>query len=576
LIAKHIPMHAVKKSGFASLVRYLTDTQNKQERTGEIRLTNCISEDVELATLEVLNTQAMNTRSLADKTYHLIVSFRHGEDPDTSSLASIEGRICDALGFCDHQRVSVVHHDTDNLHLHIAINKIHPTRYTIHEPFRAYQKLARLCDTIEDDYRLQKDNHMPLKVGAENHATDMEHQAGIESLLGWIQRGCKAQMQQAQSWEQLHAVLAKHGLHLHPRANGLVITAQDGTTVKASSVGRDFSKPKLEQRFGPFQPAPAQAAQKPHRRYEKKPLGLGANTAGLYASYQAAQAQASAIRAREWERTRAHKERRIEAAMRSVRLKRAALKLAKMPRDAKKLMYRTLAGALRDEIAEIKRECRQERERISKIICRRQWPDWLRQKAGAGNLDALAALRKRKPARDLAANSLSGNGFQQDPAPTRAHDSVTKQGTIIYRVGASAVRDEGAMLRISRGGDQIAMQSALRMAIERFGSRITVNGSDAFKEQIIVAAAAANLSMTFDDAVLERRRLQLAGIAATTENSTRGDTELRLGAGDSALFGSETTVGTRTASSDRPRKNNAVRRGDPDELGRRRRHSPYF
>jgi hypothetical protein len=48
--------------------------------------------------------------------------------------------------------------------------------------------------------------------------------------------------------------MTRNGLHLHPRANGLVITADDGTTIKASSVSRDFSKPKLEQRFGPFQP----------------------------------------------------------------------------------------------------------------------------------------------------------------------------------------------------------------------------------------------------------------------------------------------------------------------------------
>jgi hypothetical protein len=556
MIAKHIPMQAVKKSGFPSLIRYLTDTQDKQGRTGEIRLTNCVSNDVESVTLEVLNTQTMNTRSLADKTYHLIISFRDGEEPDTSSLASIEERICDALGFSDHQRVSVVHHDTDNLHLHIAINKIHPTRYTIHEPFRAYQTLARLCDTIEDDHSLQKDNHMPRKVGAENRATDMEHHAGIESLLGWIQRGCKAQLQQAHSWEQMHAILAKNGLHLHPRGNGLVITAGDGTSIKASSAGRDFSKPKLEQRFGPFQPAPEQeAALKPHRRYEKKPLGLGANTADLYASYQAAQAQASAIRAREWERTRAHKERRIEAAMRSVRLKRAALKLANMPRDAKKLMYRALASALRDEIAEIRRECRQERQRISKIICRRQWPDWLRQKAGAGNLDALAALRKRKPARDLAANSLNGNAFLQRPAPISGHDSVTKQGTIIYRVGASAVRDEGDMLRVSRGADQIAIQGALRIAIERFGRTITVNGSEAFKEQIVVAAATCNLSLTFDDAALEHRRLQLVRRAAAAENTENSD----IARHDTSGFNAVAPASTRDLSLDVTRKKNAAR-----------------
>lgn len=521
MIAKHIPMHEVKKSGFARLVRYLTDNQGKQERTGDIRVTNCMTDDdVELAALEVLNTQATNTRSQANKTYHLIVSFRDGEEPDTSSLASIEERICDALGFNGHQRVSVVHRDTDNRHLHIAINKIHPTRFTIHEPFHAYRTLARVCDTIENEFGLQKDNHVPRKVGAANRATDMEHHAGIESLLGWIQRGCKEKMQQAQSWEQLHAVLSTNGLRLHPRANGLVITAQDGTTVKASSVGREFSKPKLEQRFGPFEPAPGEeAALKPLRRYEKKPLGLRPDTAKLYGQYQAAQAQVATIRARERERIRARKERQIEAAMRSVRLKRAALKLAKMPRAAKKVMYSALANALRDEISQIKRESKQEYLSISQKCCRRQWVDWLRHQAGKGNVDALAALRRRKPTRDVTVDCIKGNVSRQRSASGPRHDSVTKQGTIIYRVGASAVRDEGDVLRVSRGAELDAMQAALQVALERFGKRITVNGSETFKEQVIIAATTGNLPIVFDDPELERRRLRLADPTVKRANS---------------------------------------------------------
>jgi hypothetical protein len=520
MIAKHIPMHEVKKSGFAGLVRYLTDTQGKQERTGDIRLSNCITDDdVELATLEVLNTQAMNTRSLADKTYHLIVSFRDGEEPDTSSLASIEERICDALGFSGHQRVSVAHHDTDNRHLHIAINKIHPTRYTIHEPFHAYRTLARVCDTIEDEFGLRKDNHMPRKVGAENRAADMEHHAGIESLLGWIQRGCKTQMQQAQSWEEMHAVLATNGLRLHPRANGLVITAHDGTTIKASSVGREFSKPKLEQRFGPFLPSLEQeVVLKPQRRYEKKPLALRPDMVKLYAKYRAAQAQITAIRAHERERVRARKERRIEAAMGTVRLKRAAVKLANMPRDAKKMMYRALANALRDEISEIKRASKNELLSISQKCRRRQWVDWLRHQAETGNADALASLRRRKPTRDVGRDGISGSAHCHPPVSGHRCDSVTKQGTIIYRVGAGAVRDEGKLLRVSRGADQDVIQAALRMALEQFGKRITVNGSDAFKEQIIIAATAANLPIVFDDIELERRRLRLTEPTMTRAN----------------------------------------------------------
>ncbi|MBN8510529.1 MAG: relaxase/mobilization nuclease domain-containing protein, partial [Burkholderiales bacterium] len=40
----------------------------------------------------------------------------NGETP----LQAIERRICDGLGYGEHQRVSTGHHDTDNLHLHIA------------------------------------------------------------------------------------------------------------------------------------------------------------------------------------------------------------------------------------------------------------------------------------------------------------------------------------------------------------------------------------------------------------------------------------------------------------------------
>src|SRR5471032_1273855 len=149
MIAKHVPMNSAKKSDFAGLVTYLAGPQGKDERVGLVRVTNCHTEQAEIAMLEVLNTQAQNTRSNADKTYHLIVSFRAGETPDEDTLKAIEERLCAGLGFGGHQRVSVVHHDTDNLHLHIAVNKIHPTRYTIHEPFNAYHTLGQLCDKLE-------------------------------------------------------------------------------------------------------------------------------------------------------------------------------------------------------------------------------------------------------------------------------------------------------------------------------------------------------------------------------------------------------------------------------------------
>jgi hypothetical protein len=511
MIAKHVPMNAAKKSDFSELVMYLTGPQGKHERVGLVRVTNCHSEQAEIAMLEVLNTQAQNTRATADKTYHLIVSFRAGEAPDEATLKAIEERLCGGLGFADHQRVSVVHHDTDNLHVHVAINKIHPTRYTIHEPFNAYHTLGQLCDKLENDYRLEKDNHKANKVGSENRAADMECHAAVESLLGWIKRECKDQIQGARSWAEMHQVMHEHGLRIHERGNGLVITSENGVSVKASSVGRELSKAKLEERLGGFKPSlePVQG-KKPDKRYDKQPVRSRISTVELYARYKAAQQLATTTRTAEWSMAIARKKRLIEDAKRDARLKRATIKLIRAPGLGKKLMYAAISKKLRAEIGAVNQQYIKERQEIYEKHKRRTWADWLCSEAMAGDQEALAALRARDVATGLKGNTVGGQGSPKGRAVGAKHDSITKKGTVIYRVGASVVRDDGDKLKVSRGADQAGLEAALRMAMERYGSCIAVNGSAAFKEKVAQAAAAAKLSVSFDDDALERRRQQLA------------------------------------------------------------------
>ena len=128
MIAKHVPINSLKKSDFANLVNYITDSQDKIDRVGQISFSNCHSSKLDMAINEILATQQMNTRTTKDKTYHLIVSFSAGENPSKEILDDVEKTICKDLGFAEHQRVSVVHYDTDNVHMHIAINKIHPEK----------------------------------------------------------------------------------------------------------------------------------------------------------------------------------------------------------------------------------------------------------------------------------------------------------------------------------------------------------------------------------------------------------------------------------------------------------------
>jgi Relaxase/Mobilisation nuclease domain len=93
-----------------------------------------VHDDSPAPSREISATQQLNTRAISDRTYHLLVSLRAGENPDAQTLRVIEERFCKELGYAEHQRVSVVHHDTDNVHIHVAINKIHPRTLTLHNP----------------------------------------------------------------------------------------------------------------------------------------------------------------------------------------------------------------------------------------------------------------------------------------------------------------------------------------------------------------------------------------------------------------------------------------------------------
>ena len=195
MIAKHVPMQRLRRSSMADLVGYLENDQGTLERVGEVRITNCAAQTLGAAVAEMLATQHLNTRARGDRTFHLIVSFQAGEQPTPEQLRTIEERICQSLGFAEQQRVSVVHHDTDNLHMHVAINKIHPTRHTMHEPYLAYRTLAQACARLERELGLRVDNHTPRRTVSEGRAGDMEQHTGVESLMTWVRRECLGALQ---------------------------------------------------------------------------------------------------------------------------------------------------------------------------------------------------------------------------------------------------------------------------------------------------------------------------------------------------------------------------------------------
>ena len=545
MIAKHVPMHSLGKSDFARLVNYVTDVQGKNHRVGEVRVTNCDAGSLRDAITEVLATQWQNTRACGDKTYHLIVSFRPGEQISADTLKIIEDRICAGLGYGEHQRISAVHSDTDNLHFHIAINKIHPTRLTMREPYYPHRTLAKICKTLERDYGLECDNHEPRRRGAENRAVDMEKHSGVQSLLGWIRNECLDEIRGAQSWQALHQIMRTNGLELRVRANGIVFEANDGTMVKASTVARELSKPSLEARIGPFEASSKKRPTQKTRQYLKAPIRLRVDTTNLYARYKAEQQTMTGTRGQALVLARWRKDQAVEAAKRSSCLRRSMIKLVAEGSIVKKILYAQASKALRDELQAISAQYKKERQALYEANRHRTWADWLKSEAIHGNAEALTALRARDAAQGLMGNTIRGEG-QAKPGYIPAIDNITKKGTIIYRAGASAIRDDGDKLQVSRETSSEDLQEALRLAMQRYGDRITVTGTVEFRARMIRAAVDARLPITFVDPVLEIRRQALSN---KETNHERHELEHRGRAGRGV---SETGQLTATHGNTRP------------------------
>ena len=184
MIAKHIPMKVPRRSSFRDMVAYITNAKDRQERIGHVQVTNCHQSEAQDAVHEVLATQLRNRRACSDKTYHLLVSFDAGDSPSSEALQRIEAALCEALGFGGHQRISAVHTDTDNLHVHVAINKIHPQKLTIHNPYCDYKALGTICQKLELAHGLAQTNHETHTRGASSQAPAMEPAAGRGRVRG--------------------------------------------------------------------------------------------------------------------------------------------------------------------------------------------------------------------------------------------------------------------------------------------------------------------------------------------------------------------------------------------------------
>ncbi len=279
----------VDPASWTRLNAYILDSDHAGEKVAWARVMNCQADDPGWAVKEILATQAHNRRSRSDKSYHLVVSFPEGEKPSREQMEDIEDQLCAAIGFEAHQRVSAVHQNTGNWHLHVAINKVHPTTFRNLTPVRDHYRLQEACAELEIRHGLIREPHTVdprqsvdrRQRKARGRAADFEAQHGGQSFGTWVREQAAAALLAARDsgkgWPELHRVAAAYDLEIKPRGAGLVIGHRsDGRLhVKASDVDRGLSLQALTAALGPFEPPERQGPAEPAQNRYARPSRSG-------------------------------------------------------------------------------------------------------------------------------------------------------------------------------------------------------------------------------------------------------------------------------------------------------------
>ena len=201
---------------------------------------------------------------------HWAMSWQENEMPDYEQVLEAVNIFLERMGLKEHQTLVAAHVNTGNFHIHIVVNRTHPYTEKVIQPHRGFDIEAahRIVAEIEHKqgwasqeharYRVNEKgeivrNRLPKHVKPCPRAEDFENATGEKSAQRIAQERGHSVIQNATCWEELHAGLDAVGLRFVRKGSGAVIFVGD-TTVKASSVDRNFGMSKLCKRLGEFKP----------------------------------------------------------------------------------------------------------------------------------------------------------------------------------------------------------------------------------------------------------------------------------------------------------------------------------
>lgn len=281
MIGRSIARKLSSKSIAASvrdLTQYVRDCKGAMATPGEKVLfsgaKNFVFDDFALQVDEMISLAKAGCRgkNSSNPIRHYVLSWPESETPTEAQAAEAVEMLLAELRMTTCQTQWALHKDTDNMHVHVVINRVDPETEKILNPGGGFEKetLHRAIAKIENRQGWQPEKNARYQENADGQCVRKERakvasQEPSEAAKSMeLRTGEKSQervgielagpaIAAAKSWAEIYAALEKLGMRYERKDGGAVIWT-GAEYVKASAVcKRADSFDKLQKRLGPYE-----------------------------------------------------------------------------------------------------------------------------------------------------------------------------------------------------------------------------------------------------------------------------------------------------------------------------------
>ena len=258
-----------KESRIGSLLDYIeADGRADAQKAEYIGASGNFYSDSQQGQRAEMVALAMEATRSKDPVDHWLLSWKEGEQPTQAQCNEAVEILKRHLGMSsEHLAVFALHRNTENYHLHVVLNRVHPETLRVEDKGwcidKAHKAIAEIIHAqgweAERNARYVADRSGQVTRASSvrepqphSKARDHENATGEKSFERIAQEKAAPILRNAKSWAQVHEGLAQVDMRYERKGSGAMLWVGN-QPLKASCIGREFTRSRMEERLGEFQ-----------------------------------------------------------------------------------------------------------------------------------------------------------------------------------------------------------------------------------------------------------------------------------------------------------------------------------